>query len=186
MTTTCGSTVCLAVLRARVIGRHLRKPNRPCASLLSTSKNVPDPISGAGASARVRDPKTFLERRHEINDDVLSLLWRRCRIWRLLAKSKQGRNFKDFKGLKCRYTFGIRAEKMSAVVVPVGYMRCNDVTATYSRGMTLFSIFGSAQESDNLPERPAFSERWPLASLRGWRNTTGPGFFGTPGLSDGD
>ena len=26
---------------------------------------------------------------------------------------------------------------------------------------------GSAQESDNLPERPAFSERWPLASLRG-------------------
>jgi hypothetical protein len=26
---------------------------------------------------------------------------------------------------------------------------------------------GSAQESDNLPERPALSERWPLASLRG-------------------
>jgi hypothetical protein len=30
------------------------------------------------------------------------------------------------------------------------------------------SIFlGSARESDNLPERPAFSERWLLASLRG-------------------
>lgn len=29
------------------------------------------------------------------------------------------------------------------------------------------SLFGSAQESDNLPEKPAFSERWPLASLRG-------------------
>ena len=28
-------------------------------------------------------------------------------------------------------------------------------------------IFGSAQESDNLPERLAFSERFPLASLRG-------------------
>jgi len=28
-------------------------------------------------------------------------------------------------------------------------------------------LFGSAQESDNLPERPAFSERWWLASLRG-------------------
>ena len=27
--------------------------------------------------------------------------------------------------------------------------------------------YGSAQESDNLPERPAFSERWLLASLRG-------------------
>jgi hypothetical protein len=26
-------------------------------------------------------------------------------------------------------------------------------------------IKGSAQESDNLPERPALSERWPLASL---------------------
>jgi hypothetical protein len=35
---------------------------------------------------------------------------------------------------------------------------------------------GSAQESDNLPEKPAFSERWPLASLRGWGNTTGQGF----------
>src|SRR5690349_12309447 len=62
MTTTCGSTVFLAVLRARAIGRHLRKPNRPCASLLSTSKNVADPISGAGASARVRDPKTLLRK----------------------------------------------------------------------------------------------------------------------------
>jgi hypothetical protein len=37
-------------------------------------------------------------------------------------------------------------------------------------------FFGSAQESDNLPEKPAFSERWPLASLRGWGNTTGQGF----------
>ena len=26
---------------------------------------------------------------------------------------------------------------------------------------------GAAQESENLPERPAFSDRWPLASLRG-------------------
>jgi len=35
------------------------------------------------------------------------------RIWRPLAKPKEACNFKDLKGLKCRYTFGIRAELSS-------------------------------------------------------------------------
>src|ERR1039457_1035469 len=54
-------------------------------------------------------PKPFLERRQDSDDDVLLCPERRRRIWRLLAKPKQARNFKDLKHLKCRYTFRIRA-----------------------------------------------------------------------------
>src|ERR1017187_9557858 len=54
-------------------------------------------------------PKPFLERRQDGDDDVLLCPERRRRIWRLLAKPKQARNFKDLKHLKCRYTFRIRA-----------------------------------------------------------------------------
>src|ERR1017187_7950012 len=59
-------------------------------------------------------PKPFPDRRHD--SDVLALPKRRCRIWRTPAKPKQARNFKDLKGLKCRYTFGIPALISSATV----------------------------------------------------------------------
>src|ERR1017187_2769282 len=58
-------------------------------------------------------PKPFLERRQDSDDDVLLCPERRRRIWRLLAKPKQARNFKDLKHLKGRYTFRIRAQKPS-------------------------------------------------------------------------
>src|ERR1017187_1023477 len=60
-------------------------------------------------------PKPFLERRQDSDDDVLLCPERRRRIWRLLAKPKQARNFKDLKHLKCRYTFRIRASKWNPI-----------------------------------------------------------------------
>ena len=54
-------------------------------------------------------PKPSSERKHDNDDDVSALSERRRRIWRSLAKPKEARNFKDLKGLKCRYTFGIGA-----------------------------------------------------------------------------
>ena len=54
-------------------------------------------------------PKPFLERRQDSDDDVLLCPERRRRIWRLLPKPKQARNFKDLKHLKYRYTFRIGA-----------------------------------------------------------------------------
>jgi hypothetical protein len=48
--------------------------------------------------------------------------------------------------------------------------------------------FGSAQESDNLPERPAFSEgwRWLVWDGEGTGLDKGSRMAGIPGLSDGD
>src|ERR1039457_1289447 len=63
-------------------------------------------------------PKPFLERRQDGDDDVLLCPERRRRIWRLLAKPKQARNFKDLKHLKCRYTFRIRALFPSTTPLP--------------------------------------------------------------------
>src|ERR1017187_8867096 len=56
-------------------------------------------------------PEPFLERRQDSDDDVLLCPEGRCSIWRLFAKPKQARNFKDLKHLKCRYTFRIGALK---------------------------------------------------------------------------
>ena len=42
----------------------------------------------------------------------------------------------------------------------------SSVIAGLSLETVLYEKNGSAQESDNLPERLAFSERWRLASLR--------------------
>lgn len=49
-------------------------------------------------------------------------------------------------------------------------------------------LFGSAQESDNLPERPAFSEgwRWLVWDGEGTGLDKGSRMAGIPGLSDGD
>ena len=55
----------------------------------------------------VQEP--FLERRQDSDDDVLLCPEGRRSIWRLFAKPKQARNFKDLKHLKCRYTFRIGA-----------------------------------------------------------------------------
>src|ERR1019366_1672422 len=52
-------------------------------------------------------PDPFLERRQDSDDDVLVCPEGRRSIWRLFAKPKQARNFKDPKHLKCRYTFRI-------------------------------------------------------------------------------
>src|ERR1017187_871451 len=54
-------------------------------------------------------PEPFLERRQDSDDDVLLCPEGGRSIWRLFAKPKQARNFKDLKHLKCRYTFRIGA-----------------------------------------------------------------------------
>jgi hypothetical protein len=53
--------------------------------------------------------KPFPEKRPDNGGDVLGLHGRRHHIPRSLVKSRQVRNFKDTKGLRCRYTFGLRA-----------------------------------------------------------------------------
>ena len=70
-----------------------------------------DPGPAPELPRAVECPKPFSERKHDNDDDVSALPERRRRIWRSLAKPKEARNFKDLKGLKCRYTFGIRAKK---------------------------------------------------------------------------
>jgi len=51
-----------------------------------------------------------------------------------------------------------------------------------------YTFSGSAQESDNLPERPAFSENWPWLAWEGagTRLDEGFGMAWIQGLSDGD
>jgi hypothetical protein len=68
-----------------------------------------DPGPAPELPRAVECPKPFSERKHDNDDDVSALPERRRRIWRSLAKPKEARNFKDLKGLKCRYTFGIRS-----------------------------------------------------------------------------
>src|ERR1017187_8747548 len=63
-------------------------------------------------------PEPFLERRQDSDDDVLLCPEGGRSIWRLFAKPKQARNFKDLKHLKCRYTFRIGA---LGVPVPVWF-----------------------------------------------------------------
>ena len=66
------------------------------------------------ALARLRAfecPKPFLEGRqdNDNDDDILAPSRTQTPHPAVLAKPKQARNFKDLKGLKCRYTLGTRA-----------------------------------------------------------------------------
>ena len=47
---------------------------------------------------------------------------------RSLAKPKQARNFKDIKGLKCRYTFGIRAGNVSRLNISMYNSICRKLS----------------------------------------------------------
>jgi len=69
-------------------------------------------------------------------------------------------------GIVQKYTHD--GSKMLLQIGTKGVMDSADGTAT-GKGLNAShtSLFGSAQESDNLPERAAFSKRWLLASLRG-------------------
>src|ERR1039457_2095216 len=68
-----------------------------------------DPSAAQELPRAFERPEPFLERRQDSDDDVLLCPEGRRSIWRLLAKPKQARNFKDLKHLKCRYTFRIGA-----------------------------------------------------------------------------
>ena len=82
-----------------------------------------DPGPAPELPRAVKCPKPSSERKHDNDGDVSALPERRRRIWRPLAKPKEARNFKDLKGLKSRYTFGIRALCCES---PIG-KRCLDL-----------------------------------------------------------
>ena len=96
-------------LQRRVVGRYLETRSRRGACSSGLHGIGADSGPAPELPRAVESPKPFLERRQDNDGDVLALPERRRRIWRLLAKPKQARNFKDLKGLKCRYTFRIRA-----------------------------------------------------------------------------
>src|ERR1017187_10455024 len=68
-------------------------------------------------------PEPFLERRQDSDDDVLLCPEGGRSIWRLFAKPKQARNFKDLKHLKCRYTFRIGAVRWNTPIMRAYYLK---------------------------------------------------------------
>src|ERR1017187_10966691 len=75
-----------------------------------------DPSAAQELPRAFERPEPFLERRQDSDDDVLLCPDGRCSIWRLFAKPKQARNFKDLKHLKCRYTFRIGANNNGSLI----------------------------------------------------------------------
>jgi hypothetical protein len=100
---------CERFLQWRVIGRppETQSSRGAGGSGLQGIGAAPGPAPGLPRAVECRKPSS--ERKHDNDDDVSTLPEAKRRIWRSLAKPKQARNFKDLKGLKCRYTFGIRA-----------------------------------------------------------------------------
>ena len=96
-------------LQWRVVGRppETQSSRGAGGSGLQGIGAAPGPAPGLPRAVECRKPSS--ERKHDNDDDVSALPEAKRRIWRSLPKPKQARNFKDLKGLKCRYTFGIRA-----------------------------------------------------------------------------
>jgi hypothetical protein len=63
-------------------------------------------------------------------------------------------------------SFGTPLEKIGLAVHEIVANAVGETTVTLIKYIRQ-SRDGSAQESDSLPERPAFAKRWVLASLRG-------------------
>src|ERR1017187_722631 len=76
-----------------------------------------DPSAAQELPRAFERPEPFLERRQDNNDDVLLCPEGGRSIWRLFAKPKQARNFKDLKHLKCRYTFRMGASGRSGMLI---------------------------------------------------------------------
>ena len=108
----------MAVLQRRMILRlpETQRCRDACGSGLHGIRA--DPSATQELPRAFERPEPFLERRQDSDDDVLLCPEGRRSIWRLFAKPKQARNFKDLKHLKCRYTFRIRALFWALVVRP--------------------------------------------------------------------
>ena len=106
----CGSVDCARFLQGRVIGRRPETQSSRDAGGSGLQGIGADPGPAPELPRALECPKPSSERKHDNDDDVSARPERRRRIWRSLAKPKEARNFKDLKGLKCRYTFGIRAQ----------------------------------------------------------------------------
>src|ERR1039457_1028179 len=114
----CGSAVCVAVLQRRMILRlpETQRCRDACGSGLH---GIPaDPSAAQELPRAFERPEPFLERRQDSDDDVLLCPEGGRSIWRLFAKPKQARNFKDLKHLKCRYTFRIGARSRTPGSTP--------------------------------------------------------------------
>ena len=100
----------MAVLQRRMILRlpETQRCRDACGSGLHGIRADPSPAQELPRAFEC--PKPFLERRQDSDDDVLLCPEGRRSIWRLFAKPKQARNFKDLKHLKCRCTFRIGAD----------------------------------------------------------------------------
>src|ERR1019366_6683638 len=122
----CGSTACVVVLQRRVIGRPFWKfnPLGCCSTVLQ--RICADPSPAPELQPAFECPKPFSERRRDSDNDVLFCPGPRCRSWRSAAKPKQACNFKDLKGLKCWYTFGIRAENRTTSYQTFLEVNCRD------------------------------------------------------------
>jgi hypothetical protein len=99
----------VAVLQRRMILRlpETQRCRDACGSGLHGIRA--DPSAAQELPRAFERPEPFLERRQDSDDDVLLCPEGGRSIWRLFAKPKQARNFKDLKHLKCRYTFRIGA-----------------------------------------------------------------------------
>ena len=92
----------------------LWKPHPPGALAVRHFRELmPDPNPHPGDSPPFERPKPLSERRHDGDEDVLALPRAQMPHLMIAREAQAGRNRKDLKGLKCRYTFGIRAQKCS-------------------------------------------------------------------------
>ena len=88
----------------------LWKPHPPGALAVRHFRELmPDPNPHPGDSPPFERPKPLSERRHDGDEDVLALPRAQMPHLMIAREAQAGRNRKDLKGLKCRYTFGIRA-----------------------------------------------------------------------------
>ena len=132
----CGPLACERFLQWRVIGRPPKTQSSRGAggSGLQGIGAASGPAPGLPRAVEYRKPSS--ERKHDNDDDVSALPEAKRRIWRSLAKPKQARNFKDLKGLKCRYTFGIRALLSQCLPAACGGPSCEIPPMTRRSGQT--------------------------------------------------
>src|ERR1019366_6390087 len=107
----CGPVACGRFLQWRVIGRPPETQSSRGAGGSGLQGIGAAPGPGPGLPRAVECQKPSSERKHDNDDDVSALPEAKRRIWRSLAKPKQARNFKDLKGLKCRYTLPVASRR---------------------------------------------------------------------------